>query len=147
MTPLADLAHRLAGRVPGAGSITLRAKVCVARLAKANGELCRCCLSGDFVPAAMDLAFTASEMILDMELMPSPDEIIKAIAEERNRQDQKWGANRQLRDDTWASIAGEEVGEVAEAVLGAHPDEDLLAEIIQVVAVGIAIPESRDQGA
>ena len=70
----------------------------------------------------------------------------KAIIDERDRQDEKWG----LQDHTlpmWLTILMEEVGELAAAVLGEcfgtdkHPELDWQKEAIQVAAVALAMVE------
>ncbi len=60
------------------------------------------------------------------------------IFDERNRQDDKWGADRKLPNDTWYRILGEEVGEVAMALNDNEPVENLRAELVQVAATAIA---------
>jgi|GEM_PF-5640211 hypothetical protein len=43
--------------------------------------------------------------------------VFAAIQDERQRQDEKWGAGRHLPMTTWLTILTEEVGETAEAIL------------------------------
>ncbi len=61
---------------------------------------------------------------------------IKLVVQERKRQDEKWGANRNLDNTVWLTILSEEVGESAEAILKRMPS--LQKEIIQVAAVALA---------
>lgn len=69
------------------------------------------------------------------------DYIIQCVAEERQRQEAKWG--KQSHDDPlWALILSEEVGEVSEAILRNSPQEDMVMELIQVMAVAAAWLES-----
>ena len=67
------------------------------------------------------------------------------IIHERDKQDAKWGANRKLHPLEWNVILGEEVGEVARAILEGGLDcEDvehrmrLREELVQVAAVAVA---------
>lgn len=70
------------------------------------------------------------------------------IDDERDRQDEKWGADRRLHDGIWSRILGEEAGEVDRASLEREfpdgsktPIEALLdqrAELVQVAATAIA---------
>ena len=60
-----------------------------------------------------------------------PD-IFKAIVEEMDAQDEKWGSQRELPDYVWLAILMEEVGEAAEAIL---KQEIVELEIIQIAAV------------
>jgi NTP pyrophosphatase (non-canonical NTP hydrolase) len=62
--------------------------------------------------------------------------IFNLIAEERKRQDIKWGANRDQHDMIWLTILIEEVGETAEAILKHLPT--VKDELIQVAAVAVA---------
>ena len=43
--------------------------------------------------------------------------ILQEIRDERQRQDDKWGSQRQLPPYTWMTILMEEVGEAAQAAL------------------------------
>lgn len=68
---------------------------------------------------------------------------VGAILAERQGQNEKWGANRNLPPDKWVTILTEEVGEVARAV----QEHDMLAmraEAVQVAAVALAIMEWVD---
>jgi len=66
-------------------------------------------------------------------------EFFAAVAEERKRQNGKWGVQRQPWS-VWCVILGEEVGEVNKAALENRP-EDLKKEIVQVAAVAAQIYE------
>lgn len=56
------------------------------------------------------------------------------VLNEMVRQDEKWGADRDLAPLMWNAILGEEVGEVSKAIL---EKKGLREEIVQVVAVGL----------
>jgi NTP pyrophosphatase (non-canonical NTP hydrolase) len=78
-------------------------------------------------------------------------EVQSAISDERRRQDEMWGPQRNLPDDTWYRILGEEFGEVATALneLASAKTarekkawrDNLREEIIQVAAVAAAWAE------
>jgi NTP pyrophosphatase (non-canonical NTP hydrolase) len=63
--------------------------------------------------------------------------VLDLIDAEREKQDQKWGADRHLPPDTWFCVLGEEVGEVARGI-NEHDSDQLVAELIQVGAVVVA---------
>ena len=66
------------------------------------------------------------------------------VANERQRQDEKWGREFPgRRDSFWYLILAEEVGEVAEAILKGQVD-DMKTELIQCAAVIFAWLELRD---
>ena len=67
------------------------------------------------------------------------------IIVEREKQDQKWGADRALTYYQWLPILAEEVGEVARAMLEREPNERLREELVQVAAVAVAWMEAIDQ--
>jgi NTP pyrophosphatase (non-canonical NTP hydrolase) len=69
--------------------------------------------------------------------------IMNAIAQERQRQDEKWGIQNH-GDGKWAAILMEEVGEVATAILHNDP-KNLREELIQVAAVAAAWVEALDR--
>ena len=70
-------------------------------------------------------------------------EIVAAVKEERKRQDAKWGTDFAGRPDAdWFVIMGEEVGEVANAILE-HEKEHTAEELIQVAAVVFSWLEFR----
>jgi NTP pyrophosphatase (non-canonical NTP hydrolase) len=76
--------------------------------------------------------------------------IYRDIDDERERQERKWG--RQLHSwPVWAAILAEESGEVAEACLQAHWQEDggmahLREELVQAAAVAVQMLEKLDSG-
>lgn len=81
-------------------------------------------------------------------LNPTRARILRAVSEERDRQDAKWGGipGIERRDDhTYAAVLGEEFGEVCRAWLERRTDE-LLDELVQVAAVAIAWAEELDNG-
>jgi len=59
------------------------------------------------------------------------------VLDERDRQDAKWGGQRQLSDLEWMVILVEEVGEAAKDILDKKPD-GLKTEVTQVAAVALA---------
>lgn len=67
----------------------------------------------------------------------NPD-IVRKIMAERDRQDDKWGADRMLEDSLWLTILAEEVGECAKGILKHHTPEMLEQEVVQVAAVAVA---------
>ncbi len=69
-------------------------------------------------------------------------EIMDMVAEERRRQDEQWGANRSQPDPLWATILGEEYGELCEAILE-RDEEAMVKEAVQVAAVCFAFLEQR----
>jgi NTP pyrophosphatase (non-canonical NTP hydrolase) len=86
------------------------------------------------------------------------DEVLREVAAERRRQDEKWG--EQNHDPlAWCAILIEEVGEAARealnaTVFGGDPSVDeriaadlreLRTELIQCAAVGVAAVESLDR--
>ncbi len=70
----------------------------------------------------------------------SKESIWRRILDERVRQDEKFGSQRKLSQETWLNILVEEVGEVAESILeadiGNYP-----VELVQVAAVCVAALE------
>lgn len=77
--------------------------------------------------------------------------VLEAIRQERARQDEKWGADRQQAHTFWHTILSEEVGEAAEAALNVdicdraaetYMARDwrrrLAVELIQTAAVAVA---------
>jgi NTP pyrophosphatase (non-canonical NTP hydrolase) len=78
---------------------------------------------------------TADEIIAKLERRES---LFTAIAKERDRQDGKWGGyDRFNAPHTFATILGEEFGEVCKASLE-NDDENLVDELVQVAAVAVA---------
>jgi NTP pyrophosphatase (non-canonical NTP hydrolase) len=70
------------------------------------------------------------------------------IADERERQDSKWGGipGIERRDDhTYAAVLGEEFGEACQAWLQRDPAA-LREELVQVAAVAVAWIEELDNG-
>lgn len=68
-------------------------------------------------------------------------EIVGLVADERVRQDSKWGRSFPVRRDSfWLTILVEEVGELAEAILEGAVG-DIQAEAVQVAAVIFAMLE------
>ena len=74
---------------------------------------------------------------------------INLVIKERDRQDAKWGSQRELPRHLWGSILGEEFGEVCKANLecvatfkngeqNTYGDVELLEELSQVAAVAVA---------
>lgn len=61
-------------------------------------------------------------------------EVFGLIANERMRQDAKWGSDRHLDNMLWLTILAEEFGEVARAIL---ENKGLFDELIQVAAVAV----------
>jgi NTP pyrophosphatase (non-canonical NTP hydrolase) len=71
------------------------------------------------------------------------EKLMQEIADERIRQDAKWGEQNHY-PARWVTILVEEVGEMAKAIL----NEDLAhtrKELVQVAAVAIAMLESLDR--
>lgn len=63
-------------------------------------------------------------------------EIFQQIDEHRKFQDAKYGEeNKANTPYRWLTIAGEELGEVAKAILDGEPKENLKRELIQLAAV------------
>jgi NTP pyrophosphatase (non-canonical NTP hydrolase) len=75
-------------------------------------------------------------------------EVLAEVAVERHRQDAKLGEQNHL-DFVWNAILGEEVGEVANAILeGTFSDAPLAHvrdELVQVAAVAVAWVEAIDR--
>lgn len=75
--------------------------------------------------------------------MSQSDQIAK-ILRERRRQDDKWGADRNLFNESWLTILSEEVGEAAKAILETD-FENLDKEVMQVAAVALAWLENLER--
>lgn len=78
------------------------------------------------------------------------DEILKQIKEERQRQDNKWGTERDQHPAVWMTILSEEAGEVAQEICFSNFEIDNLSsnyrtELIQVAAVAVAAIENYDK--
>jgi NTP pyrophosphatase (non-canonical NTP hydrolase) len=71
--------------------------------------------------------------------MTIQEKVLKLIAEERERQDKKWGEQNH-KPDRWAVILGEEYGEVCRAIFE-ETSSQYLAELVQVAAVAAAAAE------
>lgn len=66
------------------------------------------------------------------------------IEQELERQNEKWGTDRDLNDRTWVTVLLEEVGEVAHAVLE-HDLENLQDELVQVAAVCVSFLRNTEK--
>ena len=66
--------------------------------------------------------------------MRNKEAVLAAISAEMNRQDEKWGPQREHPDELWLTILVEEVGEIAESILEGDL-ENMCTEIVQVAAV------------
>ena len=64
------------------------------------------------------------------------EDVLNLIRDERKRQDDKWGADRNLDNFFWLAILTEEVGETSEAILKNLPTSE--KELVQVAAVAVA---------
>jgi NTP pyrophosphatase (non-canonical NTP hydrolase) len=65
------------------------------------------------------------------------------VRDELQRQGLKWGVQNHTQEE-WLTILGEEVGEVARAILEKQP-ENYREELIQVAAVCMAAVENFDR--
>lgn len=70
-------------------------------------------------------------------------EIFDKIAQEMDRQDEKWGPDRNQHPAVWLTVLSEEVGEVAKEICDSEFDIKKLTpnyekELIQVAAVAIS---------
>lgn len=81
------------------------------------------------------LANTILMLIAHIEATDTHPEF-RQIRAEILRQDEKWGDQSGHPLPLWYTILGEEVGEVAQAILQQKPDE-CLKELIQVAAVAV----------
>lgn len=72
------------------------------------------------------------------------ERIFTLITIERQRQDAKWGALRQMPNEVWLTILAEEVGEAAQAALKRN-ESNLIPELIQVAAVAVAWLEALEE--
>jgi NTP pyrophosphatase (non-canonical NTP hydrolase) len=74
---------------------------------------------------------------------------VQDILDERDRQDEKWGADRNLEPFLLIAVLGEEFGEAAEATLhavfGGPKAAGLRQELVQVAAVALAMIEAYDR--
>ena len=74
--------------------------------------------------------------------MPLLDKVIEEIM----RQDDKWGADRDLHPFCWNTILMEEVGEVSRASLEGNDEENYRDELIQVAAVAMQAYNNSTNG-
>lgn len=78
--------------------------------------------------------------------MLTQGEILHKIRLERERQDKKWGAQRDHSLPDWMTILGEEYGETCQEALRVHfgkvSEQDFIEEMIQVAAVCVAALEN-----
>ena len=100
----------------------------------------------------LERAFEDESALISNEMI----DVLGDIARERQRQDERWGADRQLDDTLWYTILGEEYGEVGRAILEGmdggdeanapeptgEPDQHLYNELIQVAAVAACHAEA-----
>ena len=94
--------------------------------------------AGQVPPDTTLVAFDATKVNDDIL------DIFIDVAEERDRQDRKWGREFPgRRDSFWYAILLEEIGEVAETILKGEP-ENMHEELIQCAAVIFAWLELRD---
>lgn len=70
--------------------------------------------------------------------------IYRHIDKERDCQDAKWGDQSHLPRERMLAALVEEVGEVAEAILGNGKQRDLRAELVQVAALAVQMIEHID---
>lgn len=68
--------------------------------------------------------------------------VLDSVRRELERQDQKWGTDRDLPRRTWISILGEEFGEVCRAELEHEGRRRWIDELSQVAAVACAAIEA-----
>ena len=70
--------------------------------------------------------------------------VLNEVAEERERQDAKWG--EQNHDPAiWLAILAEEFGEIGKEVLEPEPTDNYRRELVQLAAVAVAAIESFDR--
>jgi len=74
---------------------------------------------------------------------------IASVIDEMNRQDEKWGADRNQHPFVWQTILSEEVGEFSQAILhdefGGHKSGTAREEMVQIAAVALQIIEYYDR--
>ncbi|MGO0669796.1 MazG-like family protein [Klebsiella michiganensis] len=74
---------------------------------------------------------------------------IESVIAEMNRQDEKWGADRNQHPFVWQTILSEEVGEFSQAILhdefGGHKSGTAREEMVQIAAVALQIIEYYDR--
>lgn len=88
---------------------------------------------------------------MNHNLYPEHSAILNDVLNERQRQNEKFGADRNQHPFLWNTILGEEVGEVAKGSLdiyfGDNPAaamENYRKELIEVAAVAIAAIQDLD---
>lgn len=85
---------------------------------------------------------------MSTELALATCRVLKKVAEERDRQDDKWGKQNHGPSE-WMAILMEEVGELAHEAnhltfnpkAGSHTRKNYIDEAIQVAAVAVALVE------
>lgn len=74
---------------------------------------------------------------------------IGSVIAEMNRQDEKWGSDRDQHPFVWQTILSEEVGEFSQAILhdefGGHKSGTAREEMVQIAAVALQIIEYYDR--
>lgn len=74
---------------------------------------------------------------------------IGSVIAEMNRQDEKWGADRDQHPFVWQTILSEEVGEFSQAILhdefGGNKSGTAREEMVQIAAVALQIIEYYDR--
>lgn len=74
---------------------------------------------------------------------------ISSVVAEMNRQDEKWGADREQHPFVWQTILSEEVGKFSQAILhdefGGHKSGTAREEMVQIAAVALQIIEYYDR--
>jgi NTP pyrophosphatase (non-canonical NTP hydrolase) len=75
--------------------------------------------------------------------------VLTEVLHERQRQDDKFGSDRNYTEHVWLSVLTEETGEVAHAInenqLHGTTLENYRHELVQVAAVAVAAIESYDR--
>ena len=78
--------------------------------------------------------------------MLTQEEVFDRIRQERFKQDEKWGPQRDHSLNDWMTILGEEFGETCQEALRVHfggvDHGDFIKEMIQVAAVAVATLEN-----
>lgn len=93
------------------------------------------------------MVLVPAEFLIDVafKLMGSKGAALKAVLAERIRQENKWGDQSDNCPLLWNAILGEEVGEVANAILE-QDQENYPVELIQVAAVAVSAYEHYNGG-
>jgi hypothetical protein len=124
----------------GAGDIGWNQYVRLAELTKIVGLAAQAVLQGHSEGRRSHLVGTVATVIAWLEDGDSQEERVKIftlIDFERDHQDKKWGADRNLPDSMWLNILVEELGEVAGAIMDCS-QEARRKELVQVAAVAVA---------